>query len=180
MAVRAGAAIRKFCETHGLPAPSILLSSPLLRCVETAAGAGVGMGFEVRYRDTSCRLWMPLEEPSAHRLHLCRATLGSSLHCARPSARRGSGRGGRQEQTGPGGVRMPCLRPARAPACPRPPPQTPHHTNGPSWIRNPNRILYGTFIHDLRFGLREAPSCLPPIAPSPPRAPPAPELRPDL
>lgn len=49
MAKRAGSAIRAFCDEHGLPAPSILLSSPLLRCVETSAGAAEGMGFQVQH-----------------------------------------------------------------------------------------------------------------------------------
>ena len=45
MATRAGAAIRDMCRQHDLAPPSIVLSSPLLRCVETSIFAAEGLGF---------------------------------------------------------------------------------------------------------------------------------------
>jgi len=58
MAKRAGSAIRAFCDEHSLPAPSILLSSPLLRCVETSAGAAEGMGFQVQHYVWLCTIML--------------------------------------------------------------------------------------------------------------------------
>ena len=63
MAVCAGAAIRDLCRTYGLPLPKALLSSPLLRCVQTCAGAAQGMGVgasvcvEPALCETICEDW---------------------------------------------------------------------------------------------------------------------------
>jgi len=63
MAVRAGAAIRKMCRAHGLPQPTAVLSSPLLRCAQTCASAVEGGGFaggvgvEPSLCETICEDW---------------------------------------------------------------------------------------------------------------------------
>ena len=46
MGLRAGAAMRELCKEHSLPEPTVFLSSPLRRCVETAVAAAQGAGFE--------------------------------------------------------------------------------------------------------------------------------------
>ena len=63
MAVCAGAEIRDLCRAHGLPQPAAILSSPLLRCVQTCAGAAQGMGVsasvcvEPALCETICEDW---------------------------------------------------------------------------------------------------------------------------